>query len=731
MPTKESNLRRQFLDYVFGERIGYVCIGIGTPSKNGHKDSFDQEFFKWPSQRGEVQKFIEGSLAKNVWFGVNLLSKPERLKKNCLPMDIVWADLDTCHPSLLDPKPQIIIESSPDRFQALWKLGDDVPPAIAEEYSKRIFSKYRVNGVDSGWALTKLLRVPYTLNHKYDSTPEVRILAATDEKIEAAEFEAILVEELKEHGVDDIDMPDLDELPAPEFIIHEYCHALTRTGFANLYSTEPDEDWSGVLWQLIRVLFEVGMSREEAFIVAISAKCNKYERDKRPLSHLWLDILRAETIDKTFAIIAGDLDDNLEFPKLLDDAERKKIKDNTFFDEYVKWAGRVTDANPIYHELCGAIMLSSLLADKIHIEMSWDRMYPNLWGLVLGESTITRKTTAMKMAMDFVNELNPEAVLATQDSSAEGLFGALDQRSEKVSIYFRDEVAGFFHAMSSKTYLAGMPEALTQLYDVPPVMIRQLSKKTISVKRPIFIFFGGGIQDRVYETVDEQFFFSGFLPRFLVVNGESDIANVRWMGPPSTVSQDREMKDTLHSDLKEIISHYQVQVIEQKIFGVDAQISKEVEATLTDAAWGKIQEIEKLLVTTANESAQSNVALPTFSRIAISLLKFSTLLAAIRQEPKDFIVKVELHDVLKAAHYIERWAPHSVHMMANVGTTTSERLIQGVLRMIRNTPGITRAEVMRRRHLQSVPAKIVFSTLEERGLITIKQAGRGYKLWPV
>ena len=729
MPTDESRLRAQFLDYVFEDRNGYVCLATLQPVKSG-KDKFIQEFFKWPDNKPDALKFIEGSRNKNVYFGVNILAKPERTKENCLPQDLVWADLDTCHPSILDPTPQVVIESSPDRYQALWKLDDDVPPAIAEEYAKRIYAKYKINGVDSGWALTKLLRVPFTINYKYQSTPEVRLVSATDQRVDKSEFEEILVEALKEHGVEDADVPNLDELPEPALIVHEYRHALSRTGFSNIYLVEPDADWSGVLWNLIKICFEVGMTREEVFVIAASSKCNKYERDKRPLSHLWLDILKADTIDKTFQIVAGSLDDRMEFPEILTDAERKKIRDDTFIDDYIKWASSVTDANKEYHEICGCIMLSSLLADKFHLDVSWGKVYPNVWGLVLGESTITRKTTAMEMAMEFVTELDSNAILATQDSSAEGMLSALENRPERVSVYYRDEVAGFFDAMSSKSYLAGMPEVLTKLYDVPNVMIRQLSKKTVSVKKPVFIFFGGGIQDRVYETVNEEFFYSGFLPRFLVVNGESDIAQVKWMGPPSNTTKDRNTRDRLKSDLQAILGQYQVRVVEAKIFGEDAVLSKDIEVILTDDAWEKMQGIEQILINTAHESSRSAIALPTFSRMAMSLLKLSILFAAIRQEPEDFQITADLPDVLKAAHFIQKWSPHSVHMMMNVGTTTSERLIQRVLKMARNTPGITRAEVMRRAHLQSVTARIVFSTLEERGLIEIRQKGRGYQIWP-
>lgn len=728
MPTQESFLRTQFLDYVFGEKEGYICLATGTAKRNGRKEEFYQEFFKWPSQKAQATAFIEGARSKNVWFCVNLLTKAERKKEFCLPTDTVWADLDNCSPDIITPKPSLVMETSPDRFQALWKLDEDVPPAVAEEYSRRIFSKYRADGVDSGWALTKLLRVPFTVNFKYTSLPTVQLLYAEDETINSSVFESILIEELTERG-EDVELPDLINLPSAEQVVYAYRHALSKTAFADLYSVEPDEDWSGVLWRLIKLCLESGMSKEETFVVASQAKCNKYERDKRPIRHLWLDVVKADTIDKTFAVLTGDKDNELVLPEIVSEDEVEKIKP-TWINDYVEWASSVTDANKEYHEISGAILLSSVLADKLHLKVRWGNIIPNLWGLVLGESTITRKSTAMELAVEFIREIDPQLILSTQDSSVEGMLTALEKRPEKVSIFYRDELSGFFNAMRHKSYLAGMAEMLTKLYDVPPHETRQLRKETITIIKPIFIFFGGGIQERVYEALDDDFFYSGFLPRFLVVNGEANIDNLDWIGPPvhnvSAIS-----KDGLRADLHSMVNNYRTQVIKTTLLGQDAEITKEVEVVLTDDAWNKMRSIEQLLVKSANSSSMSGIALPTFTRMSTSILKLAMLIGASRQEPKDLTVTVEEHDVIHAAHFVQKWSTHSIDMMLNIGTTTSERMIQRVLALIRRKPGITRAECMRRHHLQSVEARSIFLTLEERGVITQKQSGRGYTIWPV
>jgi predicted transcriptional regulator len=729
MPTTESLLRTQFLDFLFGEREGFVCLAIGTP-KDNEKDGFNQEFFKWPAQKALATKFVEGSRTKNVWFCVNLLDSPERTKPHCLPTNIIWADLDNCHPSKLDPQPQIVIESSPDRYQALWILDENVPAAVAEEYSKRIYSKYRVEGVDSGWALTKLLRIPFTVNYKYASKPTVHLLRADENHhINPSIFEELVIQELTEANVEDIELPNLVDLPSSESVIYAHRYDLGHTAFLNLYTEEPPEDWSSVLWRLIKICSEVGMTKEEAFVIAATSKCNKYERDDRPIRHLWLDVVKAYTTERAFAIISGELDEDLEFPTIINDDERALIQ-TSWIDEYISWACKVTDAPIAYNEISGTLLLSMMLADKLHLNVEHGQIFPNLWGLILGESSLTRKTTAMELAMQFVLESDPESIVSALDSSAEGLLKTISNRPDKVSIYYRDEVSGFFNAIANKTYLAGMPETLAKLYDVPSYLPRQLSKETVTVVKPYFIFFGGGIQDRMYEAVNDDFFTSGFLPRFLVVNGESDIDSLRWIGPPSHKNTTNP-RDTIQSNLEAFLQNYKVQIVPTKILGQEGELSKEVEVILTDDAWEKMRSIEQTLVRSANQASLAMIALPTFTRMSTSLLKMAMLFAASRQEPRDFQIEVELRDVLQAAKFVTQWAPHTIHMMSNVGNSQSERLIQKILKAVRSHPGIPRSEIMRRHHLQSIPAKSVFSTLEERGLIITKQSGRGYRVWPV
>jgi hypothetical protein len=61
--------------------------------------------------------------------------------------------------------------------QAYYRLSRTVPPAQGAELNRRLA---RALGADpSGWDLTQLLRVPATVNHKYEGQPAVRLVAST------------------------------------------------------------------------------------------------------------------------------------------------------------------------------------------------------------------------------------------------------------------------------------------------------------------------------------------------------------------------------------------------------------------------------------------------------------------------------------------------------------------------------------------------------------------------
>lgn len=733
MSVTETEIIQSFFDSIFEHDEGYVCICTTRPPAK--RDTFNEEYFQWPTERAKMIEYVERAKeTHNVYFCVNVLSVPRRKKDNAIPQNLVWADLDACRPDQVEVPPQVVIESSPYRFQALWRLDRKVDPLIAENYSKRIAYHHAKDGADkSGHDLTQLLRVPGTYNYKYqtEAAPQVKLIVNSPKTVSTAIFEALPAPEATT-DVPDVAVPQLEGLPSAESIIYRYTDVLSQHGLANAfaryYSEEPPSDWSGHLWRLLLLCFESGMTAEETFVIAKNAKANKYERDGRPDSHLWREVLKAELERKTVEILLQD-HRYLAMPALISLKEESSLK-HTIIDEYMEWATETTDAVPEFHEISCSMVMSAMMATTLRLHSNLAQpVVPNLWSLVIGESTVTRKSTAMEMGMGFIREIDHSMEVASH-ASMEGLMSTLALRPRMVSIFYRDEVTGFFSELLTKDYLSGMEADMARLYDVPAHMTRVLKKDKYTVSQPIFMFFGGGVPDKLYSLVNESHFASGFVPRFLIMRGYGDIERMRPIGPPTLVTTSK--RDALKSTFTAYHEMYtKPEILMEMHDGQKMPISPDINVEFTDEMWVRCAVMEKELIGAAVDSPEASRAMPMFSRMYISLLKLTMLLAAARQDPVDFKVRAEMRDLLTAAFYIQKWGRHAVDLIRNSGVTADESKLMAVYRFIESQPGVLRSTVMQRHHMGKHAMDTIEETLEQRLMIQIQRKGRIKSYWPI
>lgn len=715
--AQERKLRANFFKFVFGEKVGYICIS----TESAVKGDWRNRFFQWPIEESELLTHVANSVKanKNVWFGVNLLSRKERKKNACLDDNLLWADLDECAPENITPQPQVVIESSPNRWQAIWRLDETIDPKIAEDYSRRLAYQYSNNGSDiSGWDLTQLLRVPFTNNLKYPDRPQVRLIRAIEDLLPTEIFDAISQTPITEaDAVEDASVPELGDT---DKIIADNVIALKANRFVEQWGYEPSDtdDWSKLLWRLILTCLESGLSKEETFTLAWESSVNKYKRDSRPQRYLWRDVLKASEKITSFEIIASQA--KFEMPELIP-GDKYKFRDKSFIDMYADWGGVATDAPKQYHELSAFIVLSCLLAGNIKLETSYGTVVPNIWGLILGDSTLTRKSTAMRMATDIIDFIDRDILLAT-DGSAEGILTGLQGRPGRTSMFFRDEVVGLFDSIRKKDYLAGIPQMFTQLYD-GGVVARRLRKELITVSDPVFIFYGGGIKDQFFVSVDEQFVYSGFLPRFMIVTGDTDLSKLRRIGPPTT--EVVEQRQEVYKRLAEMYKEYAI-VGDVEILGVQSKGPIHVNATMSPEGWELYGDISERVTESAYNSPNQGLALPTFERMNVSMLKMAMLISASRQVPSnEGEIEVKVEDLRRAAMYVQTWGNHTIEVIANVGQTVIGRVLDRALKHIREHPGISRSDVSRVMNLTKRQMQEVEETLQDRGQISVAVHGRG------
>lgn len=721
-----SRMREAFFKVAFGPDVdGWVCIGYLNKT-----EGWKEFYFNYPSELPRMLAHIEQRYeSANVYFCPQLLNDPKfkrqadgkgpRVKENIKTCTSAWADLDSCNPDLLLVKPSIVVESSSSRYQALWVFDEAQGPDDAQQISKNIAYHHVPDGADrGGWDLTQMLRVPYTYNRKYDPVQPITILSISRDTVQPEAFK--VYRESRINAATHTPMPEVLPTEEPLDILQRYRRSLNPVVF-NLFATTPTsdtDDWSKLLWQLQMLAFEAGLSREEVFVVASAAACNKYQRDNKHPRLLWEEVCRAyeTTIEKLNVIVPEDQ------PKqaLISPEELESIAGyESFVERYIAWAGSLGDAAKQYHQAGGFIVLSSILAGSVRLPTSFGTIQPNLWFMLLADTTLTRKSTAMDIAADLLDEVDPDTLLAT-DGSIEGLMGALELRPGRPSLFLRDEVSGLIEAMSKKDYMAGMAEALTKLYD-GKTMKRVLRRETVTVRDPCMMFFAGGIKTRVQSLLTLDHVSSGFVPRFIFITAESDITKLEALGPP-TASR-LEGRDALMDEirnLKDTFVRTQDIMIRNTIVGVQ---DSRIDAYLTPEAWDRYGRLEATLLYAGVNSQQPDIMTPVYDRLSKSILKAAVLLAASRK-PNPEEVRVDVEDLLAAIKYGQDWKKYNEEVVNGIGSSTNEIILQRVLKTIRSHPNVTRAQLMRWYHMESRQADVLFGTLEQRGLVIATRMGR-------
>lgn len=725
--TEMAQKRGTFFKLIFGQTSGLVCIAIMSGS---NKKNFTEQFFKYPEDLPQMLKHIQDNVqGSNIYFCPQLLRDKKRTKESVEVTPNIWSDLDSCRPENMLVEPTVVIESSPDRYQAFWVLEEPIDPDDAEDTSRRIAYHHADQGADrSGWDLTQLLRVPFTFNYKYGSgksVPEVKIISANRSLYRTKDFSDY--PETPEYQITDVPMPSPEDLPeSAEDLLQARRMTLNPLIWSFFADEPPTHTWSQALWNLEMLLFESGFKREEVYVIVREARCNKYARDGKPAILLWKDVCRAEQKAMLHSQLLAPK--TVETVTLISEEEKSRVDANgdTFVERYIAWASALGDAAPQYHQAGAFIILAGLLSGSVRLPTSFGTIIPNMWFMILADTTLTRKTTSMDIAMDLVMEVEEDVVMAT-DGSLEGLLTGLSSRPGQPSIFLRDEFSGLLESMTKKDYMAGMAELLTKLYD-GKMQKRMLRKEVIEVRDPRLILFAGGIKNRITSLLTFEQVSSGFIPRFIFITAESDLSRLRPIGPPTTKSTGN--RDAILDELKDISRQYnQTQVLH--IEKLKAEIKQKVifDATMTEEAWLRYNKLETTLLQAGLKHAQSEVMTPIGDRLAKSILKAAILLAASRQRTPDIVI--EEIDILTAIKYGEQWRAHAEEVIGNIGKGEAERKLDLILHAVQRKPGgVSRSTLMQHYHLDSRTATMAFETLEQRGLITRQKAGRTELLIP-
>jgi hypothetical protein len=212
----------------------------------------------------------------------------------------------------------------------------------------------------------------------------------------------------------------------------------------------------------------------------------------------------------------------------------------SFLKSYTDYAGRLTDAPPLFHTWVGIGLLATALGNQC---WAWEwgrRLCPNVWIVLLADSGVLRKTTALGIGQGVLMESLPYLVWPSE-WSFEALIQTLAQKPDGVLI-----VREFkrFNAALMRDYAGGSKELLVDAYDNPELDSRRTKQDgNTEMRVPAPNLLAATTRDWFEASLQKEDVGGGFLSRMVIVPATE---RGEWKGIGATRSDaDRLQKEDL------------------------------------------------------------------------------------------------------------------------------------------------------------------------------------------
>ena len=659
-----SSDQREWFRFLWGGIEGRVPI-----KKFGSSGALtDAKWFSWPEQEDEILGHTAKFSDEDLYTGPTTYRANRAVKTAAVAVQHVWSDSDAMDLSLLRLEPSAIVHSSPGKTQVYFTITDCTDPAQMEALAHGFTAAHPkdVDGSDHSWAVNKMLRVPGAVNTKYDE-PHVVTYELTGAAYSYAEF-AAAYPPVESYSIEERVQGELPTVAEAKKSITSFTPKLLQL----LDKTHAmGVDRSDALFLLQNELFRAGASDEAVFVLCEKHPFNKFRTGEQ----LWEDIIRARAKAETPRVPDEEEPEEEhttvaprrveQFVDFLDPHEKDALEP-TFVDDYLAWATSKTDAFPGYHVAGAFTILSCVFADHGHCVPAYAPSGEplNLWFMVLGDTTRSRKSTAKRMMLSVLTDLEEEGryeYALASDFTSEGLDNELLSRANRSSLLHVDEFQGFVDRMNNMSYLAGMKGKLTELYDgFVSAKLRATgdAKKRKSVRSSL-VLWGMGIRDQLAAAMEEDDFRSGFLARFLWVQAEPGPRTPEMDYLAQASLAEAKAGDPVKASLVERLDTARAHWDDFHEPGTPT-----VAVPCTDEAWARLNRFITDVLDAAEGYERHKILEATASRLSISILKAATLLAMY-----ECCDEVELKHMVSAIAHGSEWFAHMVFMANKVSAS--------------------------------------------------------------
>ncbi len=439
--------------------------------------------------------------------------------------------------------------------------------------------------------------------------------------------------------------------------------------------------------------------------------------------------------------------------------EREAEEAGRWLGDYVDFASRASPLTPRAFHIAGGLFAGSLaIARRLHLRVSTTTIYPNVYVLFVGHSTLPRKTTAMGVLRGLLraaemgpfllaDRQTPEALVLDmglhvppsfdQWPSAERERWLQERRLAAQRGWLLEEASHLLDSFN-RDYSAGLLPLVLDLFDAADEGARRntVSRGSESVRQPYLSIFGattyGALQ---VHLAREAHWSNGLWARFALV---ADDTLGQWQFWPPPMEYPGDLVGRLHCLSHELLPLPKVTLTSRPPSdggGDQPSCSKEavLESLLVShgvivdgAAWRQWEAYARAVSFDLLRERSIGLAerlFASYGRLGTTLIKVAIVLAALDAE--ELPVRVAARHVCRAQQIVETWRASLHHVFERTQEiqqgSQEDQLQQRVLARLaaRGTNWTSRRELQRLLHVRLEELAPVLNALVSDGAIEV------------
>lgn len=405
-----------------------------------------------------------------------------------------------------------------------------------------------------------------------------------------------------------------------------------------------------------------------------------------------------------------------------------QLPDRSFIRQYSGYASTLTDAYPEYHLHNALALLSAVTARRLYVHLTIGKIYPNLWTLSLGQSSTSKKTTAMSIAQSIYEgaRYNSESIplMLPAETSPQGLISDLAQirtyttaKGEEVVVenplkhpaqrpFWRDEWSGFVEILK-RGWAEALKTLLMSLYDCGDYYKRVLRKEQIELF-DIYLPINAATTPVGLAALTQHpgDYVSGWLPRFLVTYP-------RYMKPTRAVGL---YTGEMQSNRNEIVG--QLVKIDACLGDMERRIDLSDDALRIWNEW--IESNQEELMSDEDNELEATI----FARLGVYAVKLAVLVHLSDAYPDATFGAISpvSGDTMSCAIRLidEFYYPDALEFGELTRITDERNSVDKVEAIVRKYSPILHSRALRNSHLKAADFKDAIDTLVDREDIKVK-----------